>query len=90
MNDDELLSNLVDLAKCLDYDVRFDRGTFRDGSCRVRDRRVIVLNRQSPATKKIDVLCLALVDQSLEGVFLLPVVREAIEKHRVDTKSAIS
>lgn len=80
MKDEELLSNMVDLAKSLQFDVRFDRGSFRDGSCRVENKNIIVLNRSSPAARKVAALAQALSDQSLEGVFLLPAVREAIDR----------
>ena len=80
MKDEELLSNLLDLAKSLQFDVRFDRGSFRDGSCRLENKNIIVLNRSSPAARKVAALTKALSDQSLEGVFLLPAVREAIDR----------
>jgi hypothetical protein len=87
VKEQELLGHLLDLARRLDFDVRTDQGPFRDGSCRLpssadipEDRRLILLNRNSPAHRKIAALALALSERSLEGVFLLPAVREAIEK----------
>jgi hypothetical protein len=87
VKEQELLGHLLDLARRLDYDVRTDQGPFRDGSCRLpsnadipEDRRIILLNRNSPAHRKITALALALSERSLEGVFLLPAVRDAIEK----------
>lgn len=80
MRKEELLDHLVDLARRLEFEVRFERGSFRDGSCRVQDKRVIVLNRTTPLSSKIAALSKALSHQSLEGIFLLPVVREAIEQ----------
>lgn len=84
MKEEELLSILVDLARSLQFDVRFDRGSFRDGSCRTQNRKIIVLNRTSPATRKVAALCRVLGDQPLDGVFLLPAVREAIERAKTD------
>lgn len=79
MKEEELLNLLVDLARRLEFDIRFDRGSFRDGACRLQGKKVIVLNRISPTTKKITALSRALADQPLDDVYLLPVVREAIE-----------
>lgn len=80
MKEQELLGHLLDLARRLDFEVRTDQGPFRDGSCRLEERKVIVLNRNSPAHRRIAALSRALSECSLEGIFLLPAVREAIER----------
>jgi hypothetical protein len=87
VKEQELLGHLLDLARRLEFDVRTDQGPFRDGSCRLpsstdipEDRRLILLNRNSPAHRKITALALALSQCSLEGIFILPAVRDAIEK----------
>ena len=79
MRQEELLDHLVDLARRLEFEVRFERGSFRDGSCRLQEKKVIVLNRTSTMSRKIAAVTNALKDQPLEGIFLLPVVREAID-----------
>jgi hypothetical protein len=76
---EELLDHLVELARRLEFEVRFERGSFRDGSCRLQDKRVIVLNRTSPVSRKVTAVSNALKEQPLEGIFLLPAVREAID-----------
>jgi hypothetical protein len=93
MKEQELLGHLLDLARRMDFEVRTDQGPFRDGSCRLAaadghapesgdtpDRRLILLNRNSPAHRKISALGRALSGISLEGVFLLPAVRDAIQR----------
>jgi len=80
VKDDKLLDILIELARSLNFDVRNERGSFRDGACRVDERNLIVLNRTSPTSRKVVAVSRALSSQPLEGVFLLPVVREAIEK----------
>ncbi len=79
MRQEELLDHLVELARRLEFEVRFERGSFRDGSCRLQDKRVIVLNRTSPVSRKVTAVSNALKEQPLEGIFLLPAVREAID-----------
>lgn len=90
MKDEQLLEHLVDLARSLDFDVRTDRGSFRDGTCRIDDKRIVILNRTSPITRKVATLAKALSELPLEGVFLLPAVREVIEtaKHNTATHPA--
>ncbi len=80
MKEDKLLDLLIDLARSLDIEVRTERGAFRDGDCRVENRNLIVLNRTSPTARKVTALSRALSKHSLDGVFLLPAVRDAIER----------
>ena len=89
MKEGDLLDQLVDLARKLDFDVRSDKGSFRDGSCRATDRRLIILNRSTTATKKIEVISRALSEQSLDGFFILPAVREAIEQAKQITSETL-
>ncbi|TKJ42296.1 hypothetical protein CEE37_01050 [candidate division LCP-89 bacterium B3_LCP] len=90
MRKEELLDHLVDLARRMDFDVRYDRGSFRDGSCRLQDKRVIILNRTSPVGQKIAATAKALNDQPLEGIFLLPAVREVITQTRNNSAELIT
>ena len=82
MKEDELLDKLIELARSLNIDVRTVRGKFRDGACRVEDRNLILLNRTSPVPRRITALAEALSDRPLENVFLLPAVRDVIDKAR--------
>jgi len=72
----------MDLARRLGFDVRTDQGPFHDGNCRLEDRNIIVLNRASPLHRRVAALSLALSECSLDGLFLLPALRSAIEKAR--------
>ncbi len=80
MKESEVLEHLVDLAKRLDFDVRFDRGSFKDGACRVHEQNLIILNRASPTAKQVAALGRALAGKPLDGIFLLPAIREVIER----------
>jgi hypothetical protein len=85
LKEEQLLEHLVELARSLDFDVRMERGSFRDGGCRIEDRKIIVLNRASPAIRKVIALAEVLSDQPLGDIFLLPAVRETIESVRKTT-----
>lgn len=82
MKEVEILDHLVDLAKRLDFDVRFDRGSFKDGACRVHSQNLIILNRASPMAKQVAALGRALAEKPLDGIFLLPAIRDVIERAR--------
>lgn len=82
MKEDELLEKLTELARSLNIDVRTVRGTFRDSGCRVEERNLILLNRTSPVPRRITAIAEALSEHPLENVFLLPAVRDIIDKAR--------
>ncbi|MFH1861681.1 MAG: hypothetical protein ABH878_02610 [bacterium] len=88
MKDEELFWQMVDLARRLDYEVRFEKGVFQDGDCRLQDRRIILLNRSSSVAKKINALSRILCKHTLEHVFLLPAIRAAIEKARSESQQS--
>ncbi len=52
----------------------------RSGSCRVRERDVILLDRKLSEPERIDVLCAALADRDLEHVFLSPALRAMVTR----------
>jgi hypothetical protein len=52
----------------------------RSGSCRVRDARVIILDRSLPAAAQIDVLVDELAGHSLDNIYLSPAARRLFER----------
>jgi hypothetical protein len=90
LKEGDLLDQLIDLARKLDFEVRTDKGSFRDGSCKLTERRVIVLNRSSVVQRKIEVISRALSEQSLDGFFILPAVREIIEQAKNNPRQPFS
>jgi hypothetical protein len=84
LKEQELLGHMLDLARRMEIEVRTEPGPFRDGSCRLHDRRMIVLNRNSSTQRKLSAVGGALCACDLKGTFLLPAVREAIERARTN------
>lgn len=90
MKEQELVEQLVDLARHLGFEVRTDQGPFRDGVCRfvessdpAPEHKVIILNRHSSTHRKVVALSQALSECALNDLYLRPAVREAIESTRV-------
>lgn len=52
----------------------------RSGSCRVRERHVILLDRGLPVSAQVDILVEELAGQSLEDVYLSPAARRLLER----------
>ncbi len=78
-----LLEHLKNLAGQLGIEVRCRPMDTPGGLCRVRDRRLILLNQTLSPEEKIDVLASALPLDEIEGIHVPPAVREAVERaHR--------
>lgn len=51
----------------------------RSGSCRVRQARIILLDRALPLTSQIDVLVSELASEPLDDVYVSPDVRQLLQ-----------
>lgn len=81
-----LLEELKELATRLGFEVRHERllrevgYRVRSGSCRVRDTRVILLDRALPTSAQIDILVDELAAQRLDDVYVSPATRRLLER----------
>ncbi len=80
-----LLDELKNVAVQLGFEVREETLLrevgyhVRSGSCRVRENRVIFLDRHLPPSAHIDVLAEELAKQPLEDLYLSPAARRLLE-----------
>jgi hypothetical protein len=84
MLDRELLSKLEALAEQLEIPVRYanlatEELAGRGGLCVLRGERQIIIERTLGVRDKARLLATGLTQFDLEGVFLFPAVRQAIE-----------
>lgn len=77
---EKLLSELLALAEQLGLDVRQEKGDFKGGYCRVDENRMIILNEICPIKQKNAVLAKAIAKMEYDKLYMLPAVREVIEK----------
>lgn len=82
MEEKKLLAQLEEIAAQLDIELRWDDGKFTGGSCRLRNKRVLLINRSLPTFLKIEVLCRELSESDLSGIFILPAIREKLSTFR--------
>ncbi len=78
MTEEEVLMALETLAKTLQVEVRYEKGDFVGGLCRIGDRQTILLQKGDPPEKKISILARELGSFDLEQIYVLPVLREII------------
>lgn len=79
MKTEHIVQALQEAAVQLGLEVRWERGNFRGGRCRVGETEVVMLNRRHPPEVHVTVLAESLRGLPVDTIFLRPAVREAME-----------
>ena len=80
-----LLDELVEAARRCGLEVRREKlmreigYRARGGSCRVRERDLIILDSVQPPAEQLEVLADALRERNLDGLYLSPAARRMIQ-----------
>lgn len=80
-----LVDELAEAAKRIGLEVRRERilrevgYRARGGACRLREKDLIILDREMPPADQIEVLAEALRDRNLEEVYLSPAARRILQ-----------
>ena len=80
-----LVDELTEAAKRLGLEVRRERilrevgYRARDGACRLREKYLIIIDRDQPPSEQIEVLVEALRDCDLEQLYLSPEARRILQ-----------
>lgn len=82
MTEGDLLRALEKLAADLGIQVLTEPGDFRGGLCRIGDERLILLAARATVPERIDQLAESVAGFDLDGIYLLPRVRAAVEMAR--------
>ena len=62
----------------------------RSGLCKIRDRRFFIMDRHRSLREKVDLLVDALSDMDIENVFVVPAVRELLQKRGSDAETEMT
>ena len=79
MKEDEVLSGLETVMTSLGVQVRYEKGDFSSGLCKVKDRHLLILNNAMTASQKIRILAGELSQMELDNVFMVPALRQVID-----------
>jgi len=86
--DAELLAErLKEAAEAAGLEVREGPADSEGAAVRLRGKTVVFLPAGVVAAKRVDILARALAPLDLEGMFLIPAVREAIERARRELRA---
>ena len=84
----QLVAELEELAKRCGIEVRHEKllrevgYRARSGSCRVREKNLVILDRALAPSGQLEVLAEALRDQDLENFYLSPAARRLLQEDR--------
>lgn len=79
MTQELILQGFETLIQNLSIDIRYEKGDFTGGLCKVGQRNVFIINCNLPVEKKIKLMAGELKRLSLEQIYIRPVLREIIE-----------
>ena len=79
MVEEEQLSQLENIVSQLGIHLRYEKGDFQGGICRIGEERVLIVNRALQPQQKIAIIAAELAQIDLAGVFIVPAIRELIE-----------
>ncbi len=85
-----MLKALETIAGQLRIEIRSEEGEFEGGLCRLGSRQVVFVNRRLSPAGKAGVLARSLGQQDLSSVFILPAVREYIDRSGAKEKNSRS
>lgn len=88
MRKQDILQELEDIAKKLGYRIRYEKGNFIGGDCRVREEKILVVNKFLPIEGRISTIAKALSRIGIGNVFITPQVRKLIDDEVSEKKSA--
>ena len=82
MKDTQILSELEAISNNLGIDIRYEKGDFEGGLCKINAKDVIIVNKTLTIQQKIRVLARELNSFDLEGIYIIPALRRIIDEHQ--------
>ncbi len=63
------------------YRIRNEKGNFRGGRCIFEEERLVIMNKRFGDEERAEILARALARENLDALYLLPEVREYVERY---------
>lgn len=81
MTEIETLETLENLVEQLGIQLRYEQGDFVGGTCRVGEVKMLIINRGLQPLQKIAMIARELARADLSAIYILPAVRELIQRY---------
>ena len=82
MKNADILLALEEIAANIGIELRYEKGDFEGGLCRVDQEQLIIINTNLLTQRKITLLARELSTVNLDDVFIVPAIRNIIETER--------
>ena len=76
-----LLQELEALCTKLDISIRYEKGDFAGGLCRIKDKRAIIINKNLSIDQKVKIIASELAKLETDDIFILPAIRELFQQN---------
>ncbi len=73
---EHLIQEIENLLAQLSIPLRYEKGNFKGGLCRVNEERLFILNKNLPLEQKLQIFREELTHLDLEDIFIRPVLRD--------------
>ncbi|MDZ7263210.1 MAG: hypothetical protein ONB16_01405 [candidate division KSB1 bacterium] len=77
-----ILEGLENLIQSLSIDLRYEKGDFAGGLCRISNRSVLIVNDRLSPENKIKLIAAELKQLKLNHIYIRPALRKIIEEGR--------
>lgn len=82
MTQELILQGLESLIQNLSIDLRYEKGDFMGGLCKIDNKDVFIINNKLPIDKKINLMAVELNRLNLEQIYIRPALRDIIENRK--------
>lgn len=86
MEPEKTYQYLEDLAEKIGISIRYEdlsgELTARSGLCKIKGRYLYIMDTSKDLTKRIELLSQCLSQMNLEGIYIIPAIRELLERSR--------
>jgi hypothetical protein len=79
LKEDEVLGGLETVMVSLGVQVRYEKGDFAGGLCKLKDKRLLIINSVATTAQRIRILATELSQMDIDNVFMVPALRQAID-----------
>ena len=75
-----ILQGFENLIENLSIDLRYEKGDFAGGLCRMPNKNVLIINSKLPVENKIKLIASELKMMELNHIYIRPALREIIDE----------
>ena len=80
MKTSEVLEHFEKLTQEMNIDLRYEKGDFKGGLCRVDEQQILIINSKLLEEEKIKIFANEFGHLDLNNVYVIPAIRELIDE----------